>query len=360
MTKLNFTRKFLVSAITLFAVNFAVANDENISNLNTLPLEKLPRLNAQEKVSLAGFSSGAFTAVNYQIAYSNNVSKVAIISGGAYNCGKDFEHVKTHCLNPKSENMLPTFEHQQTIIKNFANQKLIDNPDNLKNHKVWLYAAKNDQTVNFLVMQNLNDFYNNIFQKNSDNQKQFVITENDNHVWVSNLAKNTCEIKGTPPYVNYCNGYDMAENYLKFLFSNQVSNDKNKNIKGRFIKFSQSDIQQKYNIKNAEMADEGFAFIPKQCESKDNVEKSTCAIHFVLHGCSQSADMVDNNFVYQSGVWQYATNYNLIVVYPQTKKTEKNPYSCWDFYAFTGENYATNKAPQLQTLNAIAKELQSK
>lgn len=375
MKKINLLNKFLIASITLCAANFTFANEQNHENnlhLDKLAFENLPHLNAQKKVSVAGLSSGGFMANQYQIAYSNDVSSVAIIAGGSYFCAENsFQKASTTCINPTAKNMLPTPKQQQTIIKNFADKNLIDNPDNLKNHKVWLYTSKNDKSVVFSVMDNLNDFYNDIVYQDkqlADKQKQFIVSENAGHAWISNLAKNACETHKVSPFINYCNGYDSAENYLQFFFPNQVSNDKNnsknntnlKNINGRFIKFSQSDLQKKYNIQNAEMANEGFAFIPKQCESKDSIEKSTCAIHFVLHGCHQSYDMIDEQFIYQTGVWQYAEKYNLVLVYPQTKKSEKNPNSCWDWFGYSGENYTTKQAAQLKTFDAIVKELQSK
>ncbi|MGN1035572.1 MAG: PHB depolymerase family esterase, partial [Rhodocyclaceae bacterium] len=115
-----------------------------------------------------------------------------------------------------------------------------------------------------------------------------------------------------------------------------------------------------YNIQNAEMADEGFAFIPTKCESLESIKNVACSVHFVLHGCNQNLEISGDKFIYQTGVWRYADKYNLIVVYPITKTSAKNPFGCWDWFGYTGENYATKLAPQLQTFDAISKELQSK
>lgn len=67
MTKLNFTRKFLVSAITLFAVNFAVANDENILKFKHFIVRKITTFERSKKDLLSWFICRRF----YVCAISN-------------------------------------------------------------------------------------------------------------------------------------------------------------------------------------------------------------------------------------------------------------------------------------------------
>lgn len=370
MKKLNFLHKILIASITLSTANFVLADDkktENNLNLDSLVIEKLPHLNAQKKVSVAGLSSGGFMAVQYQIAYSKDISAAAIIAGGPYYCAENnFRNAMGRCTLPKSESEVPSVEYQQKIIKNFADKNLIDDPKNLQDQRIWLFSSKNDKTVYLPVMQYLNNFYNSNIKPN--NKTEFVISEKAGHAWITTMGKNACETHKVLPHINNCDDLDLAESYLKFFFPNQVSNDKDnpkyntdlQKIKGRFIKFSQKDLQQKYNIQNAEMADEGFAFIPTKCESSESIKNVACSVHFVLHGCNQNLEISGDKFIYQTGVWRYADKYNLIVVYPITKTSAKNPFGCWDWFGYTGENYATKLAPQLQTFDAISKELQSK
>jgi hypothetical protein len=49
-----------------------------------------------------------------------------------------------------------------------------------------------------------------------------------------------------------------------------------------------------------------------------------------------------------------------VVFYPQTKNSmfmPLNPQGCWDWWGYTGSNYATQDAPQINTVKHIAESL---
>lgn len=64
-----------------------------------------------------------------------------------------------------------------------------------------------------------------------------------------------------------------------------------------------------------------------------------CNLHVVMHGCGEGllANVVKNIGQYWG---KYAASNNLIMLYPMIKD------GCWDTYAYTGSNYATNEAIQ--------------
>jgi len=57
-----------------------------------------------------------------------------------------------------------------------------------------------------------------------------------------------------------------------------------------------------------------------------------------LHGCAQTLADVDDDFVTKTGINEIAEANNIIVLYPQAKKsmiTPSNPQGCWDWWGYS-------------------------
>ena len=79
----------------------------------------------------------------------------------------------------------------------------------------------------------------------------------------------------------------------------------------RFFTFSQSKV--------TSMAPTGYAYIPKNCDT------GRCPVHIALHGCEQSEEFIGTRFVQYTGYNPVAEANDVIILYPQTIKSEKNP-----------------------------------
>ena len=87
-----------------------------------------------------------------------------------------------------------------------------------------------------------------------------------------------------------------------------------------------------------------------------------CSVHILFHGCLQNldsfyihsgGDRFNDTLVRHSGWNQWAETNNIIVVYPQAKASlidPINPEGCWDWWGYTGFDYAWNTAPQMKTV----------
>jgi len=76
----------------------------------------------------------------------------------------------------------------------------------------------------------------------------------------------------------------------------------------------------------------------------------TCKVHLALHGCLQNYNAVGDAWVAHAGYNPWAESNNIIILYPQTMANALNPDACWDWWGFTGSDYATKLGYQIATL----------
>ena len=72
------------------------------------------------------------------------------------------------------------------------------------------------------------------------------------------------------------------------------------------------------------------------------------------------ADAVNLAYVEQTGLNRWADDNQIVVLYPQTKKSllmPMNPQGCWDWWGYTGDQYATKNGPQLKAVDALISHL---
>lgn len=65
-------------------------------------------------------------------------------------------------------------------------------------------------------------------------------------------------------------------------------------------------------------------------------------------------------FYTKTGFNEWAEANNIIVVYPQAKKSAVVPYNpngCWDWWGYAGVNYPVQEGLQIQTVHSIIQSL---
>jgi poly(3-hydroxybutyrate) depolymerase len=79
----------------------------------------------------------------------------------------------------------------------------------------------------------------------------------------------------------------------------------------------------------------------------------------VFHGCRQGAATLGERFVSEAGYNRWADTNRLIVLYPQVGASwwPYNPRGCWDWWGYTGAQYATKDAPQIRAVLAMVERL---
>lgn len=318
----------------------------------------LPQLNATtEMLTVSGISSGAYMAVQFQIAHASIVRGAGVLAGGPFAFAKgDVKRAIANCMAPIAETPPPDVKTQQQWINTLAASGKIDNPDHLRAHRVWMFSGGSDKTVQRPVMDALASFYQSSMPESSI---RYVRHPEAGHAMPTVDAgdANACA-SSDPPFINRCQNLDAAGDMLGHLLGSL--NEKGAKADGRLVRFDQRPFVPG-NPRDASLADEGYAYVPKTCDA------GGCRIHVAFHGCLQNADTIGTRFVEEAGYNRWAGYNRLIILYPQTRsrhglamgsmKFILNPKGCWDWWGYTGDNYATREGVQIRAVKSMIDHL---
>lgn len=295
------------------------------------------------KIGVSGLSSGGYMANQFHIAHSDWVDKVGIIAGGPYYCARN--NIKTALDQCVSKSNDETSTRLTLQAKAYEKQKLIASLDNIKTAKVWLFRGTHDQKIH-------SDVSNALYQQYSmwmpDTQIEYVNDQPFAHHFPSLNYGTGCNISA-PPFIGNCN-YDAAGVMLKSLYP--LLQIRNEQPQGLLVTINQHTL----GGENASSLDEhGYLYVPQSCQQGEE-----CMLHINFHGCQQNAQSVDTQYVEHNGLNNWADSNLMVVFYPQTRNSlfmPLNPQGCWDWWGYTGDDYATKNAPQIQGIKQIAESL---
>jgi hypothetical protein len=334
----------LLAALCLFAAQAAGAD--------------LPRLNIDPRqISVSGLSSGAYMAVQFEVAYSALVMGAGVIAGGPYYCAQGSLEVASPncvCLDKLSCTLWPTtrnLPHLIEITERNARSNTIDPTSNLPSHRIWMFSGKFDSTVRQDVMDDLRSYYlhyldaSNIFYNNDLAAEHAMPTDF--------FGPEDCMHIG-PPFINNC-GYDAAGALLAWIYG--PLGDRRSEPASSPTAFRQEQFLA--DPERHGLAREGWIYVPDECRAG-----AQCRLHVVFHGCEQnpSHDIPDpsghlvafgTTFVMNAGYNRWADANRLVVLYPQTEATDKNPLGCWDWWGYDDPDYAKKTGRQMAAVKAM-------
>ncbi|AOJ03533.1 MULTISPECIES: extracellular catalytic domain type 2 short-chain-length polyhydroxyalkanoate depolymerase [Burkholderia] len=307
----------------------------------------LPMLRADaNQVSVSGLSSGAYMAIQYQVAYSASVIGAGAIAGGPYYCAAGSLANTGVCMG-LVPNMVPDSGLLLTAAQGFAASGQIDPLANLQRAKIYLFSGTKDTIVHQSAVDATWSFFwlagvpvSNII---------YVADIPAGHAFITPSAGNVCDANASP-YISHCkvgqSGYDQAGALLETIYgalSPPVAQPT-----GRAIAFD----QREFAPASSGLAADGYAYVPRACDTN-----AGCKVHVVFHGCLQSAAVVRDMTTYDN--WADANG--IVVLYPQVAKTSmpSNPQGCWDWYAYTGQNYALKSGAQMRAVRAMIERVTS-
>jgi len=285
-------------------------------------------------------------AVQYHVAFSAQCSGAGVIAGGPYYAAKDSVTLAVSlCSNPS----LIDVNELVTITKNTAAQGSIDPVSHLSSARAWLFSGALDTVVNPGVVQKLASYYSAFLSTNNIQQVYTVPAE---HSWVTTAYGNACNYLGTP-YMNRCS-YDAAGALLKAIDAAGGMLLPPVQATQALVSISQANyLPAGWSLKAAGLATYAYAYVSTAC-----VNKNGCPVHIAFHGCEQSTAYVGTDFTLHTGLNEYAQANNFIVLFPQAAVNDLNPDCCWDWWGYTGTDYAAKSGVQMQTIQRMAASLQ--
>lgn len=301
-----------------------------------------------QQTSVSGLSSGAFMAVQLQMAYSASIVGAGIVAGGPYYCAaNNMLYATTICMG----NGLPIYPPLLvSAAQSFANAGLIDPLKNLNQRRVYVFSGTDDTVVRQPVVDATVAFFKEVGIQPA--QLQYVNTMPAGHAVITPSYGNDCSANADP-YISHCNldtkGYDQAGALLQHIYG--PMQPRVDTPAGQIVNFN----QRPYASAATGMAGTGFLYVPPSCSAAG----ANCKVHVAIHGCKQSAESVGNQFVTDTGYNNWADNNKLMVLYPQVNKSWSplNPEGCWDWWGYTGTNYAYKSGSQMKAIKAMVNQL---
>ena len=337
----------LAAALSLFFISTGVAAAAPLPKLGTDKTE----------VTVSGISSGGYMAVQFQVAYSQMVRGAGVLAGGPFYCAQGaIGRALANCMEPSGKDTPPAPAETMATIKQLAKAGKIDAPEHLSDDRVWLFSGGNDKTVAPAVMDALAAFYRELLPEDA---VRYVKVPEAGHAMLSTSDNkaNACNTS-SPPFINRCQDVDAAGQLLAHL--NGPLKPSTSAADGDLIAFDQRPFV-KGAPSDASLADDGYAFIPKDCRT------GGCRVHVAFHGCQQNAGEIGRRFVEGAGYNHWAASNRLVVLYPQTEsryglafgstKWVMNPKACWDWWGYTGAEYHTRDAVQMRAVRSMIDKL---
>jgi hypothetical protein len=330
---------FRATIAALSALALATAEGFNDSFI-VRDLSALGLVLDKSTATVSGLSSGAFMAVQVHVAFSGTFGGAGQFAGGPYYCAQNSLNTATiYCMNgagtPNGAS-LATFAQQQASLGK------IDSTGNLANDKVYLYSGTLDTVVSQKVAKTTYDFYRALGVTN-------IRTEwgiNSQHCTPTVSYGNACYYLGSP-YINKCS-YDGAYQVLSTFYS---LGGKTTPISSNLVRFDQTPY---ISDTGTSLESYGYMYIPTNCKNG-----ATCKLHFNFHGCSQGVSTIGTTYMTECGYNDWAESNNIVVVYPSVGPSSAlgNPNGCWDWWGYTGSNYAFKDGKQMKFVKNLYNSL---
>ena len=300
----------------------------------------LPALGANPSVSVSGISSGGYMAGQYQVANSARVSGAAIVAAGPWACSLgELGRALGPCMTGDGIDVAPLAAKADEM----ATAGRIDPLAGLADQRVLVFRGSNDQAIGAAVTGAAAEFL-----ARADSDERIIEIEDvpAAHGWVTDGSGGACD-SFESPYIVDC-GYDLAGAILEHVYGEL---EPAATATGSLVTFEQAPFG------DASLAESGYAYIPDACSSEE------CRIHVFFHGCEQSADTIGTTLADKAGFNRWAESNNIVVLYPQvapSKIAPMNPLGCWDWWGYTGEDFAAKDAPQIAAVREMVERLASR
>ena len=312
--------------------------------------ERLPRLHAlTDAWTVSGLSSGGYMASQIAVAHSRLVRGVGVFAGGPYYCvGIDLRRAEGACMKGA-----PDYAASRREAERLAALRLIDPVENLKDVRAWILAGAADTVVQEPVVRATAQF----FSAFNPGGTVYEVQPGLGHGLPTRDYGVACDTSASP-FLNRCGVPSVSRMLAHLIPSAPAVAD----ARGQLLTFEQDEFAPLLRrVGKATSLDAiGYVFVPERCR------RIRCRVHVALHGCRQGSALVGDAFARHAGYNEWAAAHDLIVLYPQVRPSEPtfvawwlpyNPRGCWDWWGYTGTEYATKNAPQIIAIVAMVARL---
>ncbi|WP_229722787.1 extracellular catalytic domain type 2 short-chain-length polyhydroxyalkanoate depolymerase [Xylophilus rhododendri] len=322
------------------------------------------------KNTVSGLSSGAFMATQFGVAYAKEIQGVGIVAGGPFFCSgiggfgaeRFIQNATTNCLNPVGP--APSGKAAWKEARSLAEKHEIDSTDHIARQRIYIFTGGHDTVVSPRVVEQTQLFYEAAGVP--ARQIRFVSFPGAGHALVTANGSDLACAANTSPNLNNC-GFVQAHDILRWLYGDKLKEPAER-LGGSWVSFDQTEfireafrqIQEKDPKRYIGLAETGHAYIPAACREKN----SACRTHVVFHGCFQQEQLLGDRFYRTGGYNELADTNGIVVLYPQTVSSARNPQGCWDFWGYSSKNPAapdfyTRRGPQMLAIDAMLRRLNS-
>jgi poly(3-hydroxybutyrate) depolymerase len=306
---------------------------------------RLPTLGIDELgISVSGVSAGAYMAVQFHVAFSDDVMGAGVVAGGPYYCAEgQLVNALQRCMSTAlgQPDGAALFREAQRL----ASQGRIDDTANLAHDRVYIFGGTRDDTVEPAVVAEAVDFYR------AAGLPADTIAVVDHigagHGFVTTDHGVACAATGSP-FINDCD-YDQAGAILSAIYGelSPPAGDPG----GRILEFDQGEFVSQ--PASHSMNDVGYVYIPTACDGGD----APCRLHVVFHGCRQSTADIGEQFYTRTGYNRWADANGIVILYPQAVSGAGNQNGCWDWWGYDGADYHTRAGTQMAAVKAMVARL---
>ena len=320
------------------------------------------------QITVSGFSSGGYFAVQFHVAYSKIIRGAGVIAGGPFWCAQNNLSIAfSSCM--KQPELISV---AQLVVKTYslATTGDIDSTSYLKSSQVYTISGEYDDTITPGVVKKLAEYYSEFVTEGNINS---IYTLPAEHCFPTEDYGNACGYLGSPyinkcgfaaareillhmypgshlssPYINKC-GLVAAQEILLHMYpgSHQpLSSYHAENL----YEFDQSEF---YIEELSSMDATGYIYVPTVCQS----QRTPCKLHIAFHGCLQGKMYLQDEYPSHTGYAQNAEGLRTIVLFPQAINSTLNPNGCWDWWGFTSPAYASKLGLQMVAVRRMVERI---
>lgn len=312
--------------------------------------DPLPALNLDRNATtVSGLSSGAFMAVQLQVAFSQRIAGAGVVAGGPYGCsdGNVFRAIRV-CMNAFLGQVDPE-DAVETVLE-LATEGRIDDPAHLAADQIYLFHGEADDTVARASMDALRQVY--AVLSVADGQITYETGVDAGHGFVTEAADLACDVTRENFLID-CD-FDQAGDILNQLYADLLP-PTDPQATGL------TSFDQALYLEGAVGMDEiAYVYIPEAC-----ADGALCRLHIALHGCKQGHERIGNAYAILTGYNRWAEANGIVVLYPQALTLPApwwswfagNPNGCWDWWGYAGDDFLSQDAPQIAAIARMGEAL---